>query len=226
MVYAGVVFFLALVGITGLFVLKQWEGKHARILFPEVRRRADIQALRIKALAHASSRGVEKELWPYLLLLARRIVRGAAIAFGHLAHWIGERSHALADLVSHKHRFERGAPRSEFLKKIDDYPIRNRNGMNGMNGVTPVISHVPREGNDFNSSLASVSTQKTEQSVTEEAPKVDPAANSSEESENALVNQKQRGGKGRVKAGIARIRGGRKKKSTTETGKSDTENKG
>jgi len=134
MFLAGTVFFLACVGIVALFTLKWWEREHARVLFPQVRRSLDLQALRVKLLVIAGSRDIEK-LWPYMLFLVRATVHAGAVAFGHLAHWIGERSHALADLVSHKHRFERGAPRSEFLKQVIEHPMRNLNGSNRTDAI-------------------------------------------------------------------------------------------
>ena len=90
-----------------------------------MRRKADAQALRMKELLIAGTRDLEK-LPPHLLHILRGSVRMGAIAFGHLAHWIGERSHELADLVSHKHRFERRPPRSEFLKQVNEHSMRSR----------------------------------------------------------------------------------------------------
>jgi len=127
MIFAGTAFFLACAGIIGLFTLKRWEEEHQRMVLSEFRRGADEKAVKLKAMILASSHDLEK-LPPLLLAIASAIVRVLAIGFGHLAHWIGERSHALADLVSYKHRFERKETRSEFLKQVTDYPITNRNG--------------------------------------------------------------------------------------------------
>lgn len=123
--FAGAAFFFAFFGLVGLFALKRWEGLHDRILFPEIRRKVDEGALRIKSFMLAVLQNFGT--LPYILLYSLRIsVHVSAIGFGHLAHWIGERSHSLADLVSHKHRFERREPRSEFLKKVIEHPITNR----------------------------------------------------------------------------------------------------
>ena len=131
-------FFLAFAGIVGLFALKRWESAHAKVFLPGIRYSADEQARRLKVLLLAGTRDLEK-LPPFLLRLASLIVRVLAIAFGHLAHWIGERSHALADLVSYKHRFERKETRSEFLKQVIEHPITNRNG----NHVEPALVAQP-----------------------------------------------------------------------------------
>ncbi len=125
MMFAGVVFFLAGVCIVALFTLKRWERNNGRFLFPEVRHKADELALRIKSFLLASTRDFEK-LPPYIFYILRIGVHMAALTFGHLAHWIGERSHDLADLVSHKHRFERRPPRSEFLKQVDELSMKSR----------------------------------------------------------------------------------------------------
>ena len=114
MFLAGIVFFLACVGIVALFTLKWWEREHAHVLLPQARRSLDLQALRVKLLVIAGTRDIEK-LWPYILHLMRATVHAGAVAFGHLAHWIGGRSPAPSDLLSHKNRLERGGPPSEFL---------------------------------------------------------------------------------------------------------------
>ena len=147
MVLAGSVFFLAGVGIIALFGLKRWERTHARTLFPRMRESADRLALRMKALLMQGTQDLEK-LPPYILYLLRIGVHVGAMAFGQLAHWIGERSHDLADLVSHKHRFERRPPRSEFLKQVDEYSIKNRvsregNGFSNLRSAEAPVTDVP-----------------------------------------------------------------------------------
>lgn len=125
MTFVGAAFFFAFFGLVGLFALKRWEHLHGSILFPEIRQRADEQALRFKAMLASGLRNFGR--LPHILVYLLRIgVHVAAVAFGHLAHWIGERSHDLADLVSHKHRFERRETRSEFLKQVIEHPISNR----------------------------------------------------------------------------------------------------
>lgn len=141
MTLAGVAFFFALSGLIGLFALKRWEHAHDRTLFSDTRRSADDLALRVKEALIFGFRNISK--LPYILwLLGRYGVHSAAVMFGHLAHAIGERSHALADMVSYKHRFERRETHSEFLKKVIEHPIRNTNGSGSSpqyeNSVVPV----------------------------------------------------------------------------------------
>lgn len=150
MLIAGIAFCAALCGITALLFLKRWELTHDRVLFQDARRLADVRALQLKHfLFHAAF--VIESLPNVLLVILRRLIRRGAIAFGHLAHWLGERSHDLADLVSHKHRFERKEIRSEFLKQVAEHPIRN----------------IPRPMNSSESADAYASTQHTEESTHE-----------------------------------------------------------
>ncbi len=125
MMPAGALFIFAFFGLVALFALKRWESRRERIIFPEVRRYADEGALGIKMFMLAALWYLRK--LPYILFHVVRIgIHICAVTFGHLAHWIGEKSHALADLVSHKHRFERRETQSEFLKKVIEHPITNR----------------------------------------------------------------------------------------------------
>ncbi|HEV3245471.1 MAG TPA: hypothetical protein VG102_03860 [Candidatus Paceibacterota bacterium] len=128
-VFAAIIFFLALILIIGLFTIKQWELVHNRVLFPLWRERADAEALHLKVLLFAARKDVE-HLPPLLLYAARSIVHGIAVDAGHVAIWLGEQSHRLADTVSQR-GFERRETRSEFLKKVGEHPIRNQNGSNG-----------------------------------------------------------------------------------------------
>lgn len=130
MLVAGVIFFGALLGISSLLLLKRWEFTHDRRLFPGFRLATDERALQIKSFLIEGTSNLEA-LIPFSLRLLQRAVRAGAIAFGHLAHWLGRRSHELADLVSHKYRFERRETRSEFLKKVIEHPIRNIPRSNG-----------------------------------------------------------------------------------------------
>lgn len=127
MIVAFVFFFiLALLAIGALFGIKVWEEKRGRRLAPQLRETLDERALHLKDLLEAGHRDIEK-LPPTLVHLSRVTLHLAAVGFGHLAHWVGERSHKLADMVSYKHRFEKRELRSEFLKKV----IQHKNG-NGL----------------------------------------------------------------------------------------------
>ncbi|MDR3571193.1 MAG: hypothetical protein P4L81_03270 [Candidatus Pacebacteria bacterium] len=115
-----IVFFIALILIVGLFTLKRWELSHERVLFRNLRQRADAQALHLKELALAARKDVE-HLPPFLLDAATSIVQGIAVDAGHLAIWLGKQSHRLADSVSHKRNFEPRETKSEFLKKVAEH---------------------------------------------------------------------------------------------------------
>jgi len=124
--FTAVVFFLALVLIVALFVLKQWELSHERVLFPHLRERADAEALHMKELLLAARKDLEN-LPPLFLFAAQSVVHGIAVDAGHLAIWLGKQSHRLADTVSHKRNFERRETKSEFLKKVSEH--KNGNGL-------------------------------------------------------------------------------------------------
>jgi hypothetical protein len=125
--FTAIVFFLVLVLIVALFVLKQWELSHERVVMPQWRQRADSEALRVKDLALAARKDIE-HLPPFLLDAAQSVVHGIAVDAGHLAIWLGKQSHRLADSVSHKRNFERGETKSEFLKKMSEHKNGNGNG--------------------------------------------------------------------------------------------------
>jgi|SRR3989344_3740278 len=128
-IFAVAVFFVSLAGTVALFVLKQWEERTGRTLAPTVHRYLDVRALQGKELLVALQADLEK-LPPELVHLAHIAVHTGALEVARLARFLEAQAHRLADFVSHKHRFERRAPRSEFLKKV----IEHKNG-NGSNGV-------------------------------------------------------------------------------------------
>lgn len=126
-IFAAIVFFLALILIVALFTLKHWEISRERVLFPDFRHQADEQALHLKDLALAARKDAE-HLPPILLDAAQSVVHGIAVDAGHIAIWLGEQSHRLADSVSHKRNFERRETKSEFLKKVSERKGGNGNG--------------------------------------------------------------------------------------------------
>ena len=123
MVFSATLFFFALFGIGSLFGLKRWEETRGYTFAPRLRRQIDYLAQRLSELVEAGQKDIEK-LPRALVHMLRLLLHLTAVGFGHLAHWVGEQSHKLADLVSYKHRFERRELRSEFLKKV----IRHKNG--------------------------------------------------------------------------------------------------
>ncbi|OHA12060.1 MAG: hypothetical protein A3J10_01350 [Candidatus Sungbacteria bacterium RIFCSPLOWO2_02_FULL_54_10] len=64
------------------------------------------------------------KLPPELLHLSRVLLHDIVLGTAATLRFLERKAHELADLVSHKHHFERRAPRSEFLKKVSE----SRNG--------------------------------------------------------------------------------------------------
>ena len=125
MIAAVVIFFLSLLCIAGLFALKHWEEKRQRVVAQNMRLRADGRAMEFKAWLE-NSRGEIKKLGPVLLRLSRFAIHEAALGAAASARLIERQAHRLADMVSHKHHFERREPRSEFLKQMTEH--KNGNG--------------------------------------------------------------------------------------------------
>ena len=124
MMFAVAGFFVSLLGIAGLFTLKYWEERTQRVIAQNIRARADGQALEFKYwLEH--SRGELQKLPPKLVRLSRIAVHEAALGAAASARFIERQAHLLADMVSHKHHFERRAPRSEFIKRMIEHPMRD-----------------------------------------------------------------------------------------------------
>lgn len=110
-------FAVSFVGIAGLFALKYREEKAGRVYLPSLRDSADEKAVAFKGWL--ARRGKDLELLPpFAAMLARRGVHELALSFAAIARMGETQAHRLADLVSHKHRFERRAPRSEFLMRV------------------------------------------------------------------------------------------------------------
>lgn len=126
MIVAVVIFFLSLLGIVGLFALKHWEERKQLVVAQDMRARADECALEFKTWLE-NSRGELKKLPPELLRLSRIAVHEAALGAAASARFIERQAHRLADMVSHKHHFERREPRSEFLKQMTEH--KNGNGL-------------------------------------------------------------------------------------------------
>jgi hypothetical protein len=125
MIFAVAVFFLSLLGIAGLFGLKYLEEKRQRVVAQELRLRADGRALEFKVWLE-NSRGELQKLPPALLRFSHIAIHDAALGAAASARFIERQAHHLADMVSHKHHFERREPRSEFLKRMTEH--KNGNG--------------------------------------------------------------------------------------------------
>jgi hypothetical protein len=124
MTLATVVFFVSFFGIVSLFALKHWELRRERTLAPVLRSKFDARALQFKELLAAARVDLAK-VPPFALRLVRVLIREAAIGFAVLARVAERQAYRLADLVSHKHRFEKRETRSEFLKKVSEHKSGN-----------------------------------------------------------------------------------------------------
>ena len=111
------VFFISLVGILSLFIVKRWELQNEVILAPRLRDGADHYA-RILKHRLVTLEGEVGTWWPQTVLVLRYGVHLTALAIAR-GFSRGERMmHGLADRVSHKHQFERRETRSQFLKEV------------------------------------------------------------------------------------------------------------
>jgi hypothetical protein len=121
---ATIVLGVSVLGIASLFLIKNWEEKHARIFLPGVRLAADQGALTIKAFLIW---GIEecRKLGPTTLRISRVVLHDLALSLAALSRASERAAHNLADMVSHKHHFERKETKNEFLKQVGEIPIRN-----------------------------------------------------------------------------------------------------
>ncbi len=126
--FVTLLFGFSLVAVVGLFELKRWEGRTRRTVLPVLRARIDKRALRMKDLMLAAEADFAK-LPPEALHFTRVGIHLFALEIARLARFLEGQAHWLADFVSHKHRFVRRAPRSEFLKKVTEHKNGNGNGV-------------------------------------------------------------------------------------------------
>ncbi|MDO8552300.1 MAG: hypothetical protein Q7S01_02085 [bacterium] len=137
MLFASVIFFLSLLGIVGLFVVKQFEERSQKVLSPNLRKIADEKAIELKERILEKREELSK-LPGILLLLSRMAIHWGALEAARFARYLETQAHRLADLVSHKHNFEKKETHSEFLKQVSEHPLRNGkdSGANsGQNGA-------------------------------------------------------------------------------------------
>lgn len=124
------IFLISLLGVVLLFSFKYQESKTGRVVFSTFRDQADVKAIELKIFLMWSRKELEK-IPPFLVLVSRAIVHEIALYLASLAKRGEEQAYRLADIVSHKHHFERRAPRSEFLRQVSEHPMRNRHDPNG-----------------------------------------------------------------------------------------------
>lgn len=115
-----IVFAASLAGIIILFFVKKLEENRERRFAEGLRMRADHGALHVKAWLEMGEWYLEKTPW-FIAALASYGIHIGALSFARLARTSAEHAHALADLVSHKHRFERRETKSQFLKDVSEY---------------------------------------------------------------------------------------------------------
>lgn len=128
MFVAATLFFVSIVGIAGVFGIKHWEQSAQRVLAPSFRGKLDVRALQVKELLAAARLDLAK-LPPAAVRLGRFLIHEAALGLAVLARIAEKQLHRLADLVSHKHRFEKRSTRSEFLKKVAEHKSGSSNGI-------------------------------------------------------------------------------------------------
>jgi hypothetical protein len=111
---------VAIIGIVSLFYIKHWEEREARVFAPGVRLYCDEKALELKGFLGLCQKQVRK-LGPTTLRILRALLHDLALSLAALSRASERQAHRLADMVSHKHRFERRETKSEFLKQVSDF---------------------------------------------------------------------------------------------------------
>jgi len=129
-----VVFATSLALLILLFCLKKIEIHRQRRFGEGFRVRADVGALRVKALLETGEHYLEQTPW-FALALARYTVHVSALSFARAARFLAVQAHLLADLVSHKHRFERRETKSKYLREVSE--IKNGKNNDDSRVATP-----------------------------------------------------------------------------------------
>jgi hypothetical protein len=113
-------FVVSLVILGGLFALKYVELERGVVYVPNIRIRADTHARTLKTLCLLALSHAEK-LPHDAMVFIRFSIHIGAMLIARLARAAETGAHRLADRVSHKHQFERGESRSEFLKSVREH---------------------------------------------------------------------------------------------------------
>ena len=129
MMVSSIVFLGSLIGLALLFVVKSYELSRGTLLFPKAHTFADDRARLLRGDLMRVSRAIEK-LPARSLLVVRSMLHMAAVQAATVARSTEERLYALADKVSHKHRFDRKETSSQFLKQVTE-------GTNGISDTRP-----------------------------------------------------------------------------------------
>ncbi len=120
MIVAISAFAVSLLGMIILFSVKYRETKTGHVYLPALRDVSDEKAIALKVHL-LRARVVIEHLPPILMILSRNLVRVIALKFAAFLRYGEDQAHRLADMVSHKHRFERRETRSEFLKQVSEH---------------------------------------------------------------------------------------------------------
>jgi hypothetical protein len=131
MMIATVSFFVSLLGVGGLFVLKTAEKKRGSAFFPAHRAKADAYALVFKREVLRLRHQLDT-VPPALMYWTRYVLHELALAAARLARTSEKQLHRMADFVSHKRGFEKRETRSEFLKQVGE--VKN-GGLDGEGGA-------------------------------------------------------------------------------------------
>lgn len=121
---ASIVLGVSILGLSLLFYIKHWEERNARIFIPDLRLAADQKALELKTILQ-KAQGEFRKLGPTLIRFSRTLLHDLALYLAALSRASERQAHRLADMVSHKHRFERRETKSDFLRQVGELPIRN-----------------------------------------------------------------------------------------------------
>jgi hypothetical protein len=127
MVLATAAFFVSLVLIIGLFVLRMVEERRGARFGARPRHLADNAALNLKdALVHGRTQ-LEK-LPPEVAHMSMRTAHKGALGAASLARSLEAQAHRFADFVSSKGSFQRREPKSEFLNQVQNFKQTNTGG--------------------------------------------------------------------------------------------------
>jgi hypothetical protein len=159
---AMIVFGVSILCISALFYIKHWEEKEARVFVPGLRLAADGKALEFKELL-VRFRGEFRKFGPTSIRIGRVILHDLALSLAALSRASERQAHRLADMLSHKHTFQRRETRNDFLKQVSDVPMRNSREIAATTAPTMTSAppappantpaHTPKKGRSKNQSL-------------------------------------------------------------------------
>lgn len=118
--FAVIVLGISVLGIITLFLVKRYELAHNRLVGGRLRERADDFALDVKWVFLVVEWYLAR-LPAFMSLFGRYVLRTGALLFARVARTSAERAHHIADLASHKHKFERRETKSDYLKQVGEY---------------------------------------------------------------------------------------------------------